>query len=212
MELVGDAVLLDLDGTLIDSAPAIARSWLNWAGTYGVDPARLAEAHGRPTAEIVRSLVPPDRFREALTYIDELEVADVSDIRPLPGALDLLAALPDDRWAIVTSCGSALAAARMTAAGIPDPPVLVTADDITSGKPDPEPYLTAAGKLGVEPARCIVVEDARSGIASARAAGMAVVGVATTHPGEPLDVDLLVDTPATLAVRGSGPVAVGVVG
>lgn len=208
MDFAADAVLLDLDGTLVDSTPAIVRSWLRWAEEFGVDPARLADSHGRPTAEIVASVLPPSRVGEALARIDYLEVTDVTGVRALPGAVELMSALPEGSWAIVTSCGYDLAMARMDAAGLPPAPVLVTADDVTYGKPAPEPYLTGAALVGAPPANCLVVEDAPSGVAAARAAGMRVVGVATTHPADALAADIVVDSPARLRIAGSEPLVV----
>jgi sugar-phosphatase len=208
VELTADALLLDLDGTLIDSTPAIVRSWLTWAGEYGVDPQLLHSAHGRPTAEIVASLLPAADVPAAVTRLDGMELEDVEGVRALPGTVELLEALPPGRWAVVTSCGAALAAARMGAAGLPHVPVLVTVDDVSRGKPDPEPYLAGAARLGFEPDQCVVLEDAPSGIAAARAAGMRVVAVTTTHAEDELDADLIVATPAGLRVDGNGPLVV----
>jgi mannitol-1-/sugar-/sorbitol-6-phosphatase len=208
MEFAADAVLLDLDGTLVDSTEAVVRCWLRWAEEFGVDPMRLNGSHGRPTAEIVASVLPALRVPEALARIDHLELTDVAGVRALPGAVELITALPAGSWAIVTSCGHDLAMARMGAAGLPPVPVLVTADDVTNGKPAPEPYLTGAARLGADPARGLVVEDAPSGVAAARAAGMRVVGVATTHRPEALAADIVVDSPARLEVAGGAPLVI----
>jgi mannitol-1-/sugar-/sorbitol-6-phosphatase len=205
VELTADALLLDLDGTLIDSTPAIVRCWLTWAGEYGVDPQQLRSAHGRPTAEIVASLLPATDVPAAVARLDGMELEDVEGVRALPGAVELLEALPPGRWAVVTSCGAALAAARMGAAGLPHVPVLVTVDDVSRGKPDPEPYLSGAAR---QPDRCVVLEDAPSGIAAARAAGMRVIAVTTTHAEDELDADLFVATPARLRIDGNGPLVV----
>jgi mannitol-1-/sugar-/sorbitol-6-phosphatase len=208
VELTAEAILLDLDGTLIDSTPAIVRSWLTWAGEYQVDPQHLRGAHGRPTAEIVASLVPASDVEAAVARLDRMELEDVTDIRALPGAIELMEALPPGRWAVVTSCGAALAAARMAAAGLPTVSHLVTVDDVSRGKPDPEPYLAGAAKLGFRPDQCVVLEDAPSGIAAARAAGMQVVAVTTTHPAAELDADLVAGTPADLQIDSAGPLNV----
>ena len=188
------AVLFDLDGTLVDSTEAVVRSWLRWAAEHDIDPRRLQGHHGVPAAQIVAMHVEPHRFDAARARIDELELDDVDGIVPLPGALESLAALPDGRAAIATSCSRPLAAARIRAADLPAPRVLVTADDVEVGKPHPAPYLLAAELLGHDPADCLVVEDAPSGLVSARAAGCATLAVSTTHAGDELDADLVVGT------------------
>jgi len=175
------AVLFDMDGTLIDSTPVVNRSWLRWATEEGVDPARLAGMHGVPAAGIVERLLPPERRAAAVRRIDAIELADTEGITVLPGAAEALVALPRGRAAIATSCTRPLARARIAATSLAAPEVVVTADDVERGKPDPAPYLLAAARLGVQAARCLVVEDAPSGLASARAAGCATLAVATTH-------------------------------
>jgi sugar-phosphatase len=204
--------LFDLDGTLVDSAESIARCWLRWADEYGVDPMRLVDAHGRTSAQIVADLVGPDAVGAALRRIDALEIDDAHTVTAMPGALELLDSLPDGRWTVVTSGNAALADARMRAAGIRPPADLVTADDVTRGKPDPEPYLLGAGHLGLDPADCVVVEDAPTGITSARAAGMRVVAVSSTYGPERLTADLVVSGPAALTVRGRGPLVISEAG
>src|SRR5690242_14098625 len=135
------AVLFDMDGTLIDSIPTVVRSWLRWAQEEDVDPRRLAGFHGVPARGIAERLLPPERVDAAVARIEAIEVADVEGITVLPGALDALAALgADHRSAIATSCTAPLAAARIAATGLPVPPVVVTASDVTRGKPHPEPF------------------------------------------------------------------------
>ncbi|GAA0317164.1 HAD-IA family hydrolase [Kineococcus aurantiacus] len=200
------AVLFDMDGTLVDSTAAIARSWTTWALEHGVTAEQLAAAagHGRPAPEIVADLLGPGRSVAAAARILELEVADVDDVVQLPGVPELLAALPAGSWAVVTSCSAPLADARRHAAGLPEPAVLVTFDDVERGKPAPDCFLLAAERLGVDPADCLVVEDAPAGLAAARAAGCATLAVRTTHPEGPLDADLVV--PLLSGVRVSaGP-------
>ncbi|TDC57032.1 HAD family hydrolase [Jiangella ureilytica] len=210
--LTAEAILLDLDGTLVDSTDSIARCWLRWCRQFEIDPARLADAHGRTTADIVADLLPGHRVAAAMARIDELEIDDAGTVRPMPGAAELLAAIPPERRAVVTSGNAVLAAARMSAAGLPAPAVVVTADDVIRGKPHPEPYLLGAERLGFEPAQCLVVEDAPSGIAAARAAGMAVLGIASTHEARQLEADLIAGTPAQVRVQvdGTGPLLIGV--
>lgn len=202
-----DAVLFDMDGTLLDSLPAVIRSWTRWAGEFDVplETLRATPTHGRPAGDIVADFVAADRVDEAYARIVELEVSDTEGCVPLPGALVALAAAAG-RGAIVTSCSRPLARARLVAAGIPVPAVVVTADDVTRGKPDPEPFARAAALLGVDPSRCLVVEDAPAGLAAAAAAGAASLALTTTHARSALVADLVVDTLAdvTLARAGDG--------
>jgi sugar-phosphatase len=200
------AVLFDMDGTLIDSTPVVVRSWVTWALERGIDPERLEGHHGVPAAQIVRGLVPEHDVEAAIARINALEIADVDGITVLPGAAEAVGALPEDRRAIVTSCTSMLAAARIRAAGLLAPSVVVTADDVPRGKPDPAPYLLGARRLGVDPASCLVVEDAPSGLAAARAAGAATLAVTTTTPVGDLVADAVVGTLADVrfAVDGDG--------
>ncbi len=188
------AVLLDMDGTLVDSTAAVVRSWVTWALERGIDPRRLEGYHGVPAAAIVRELVAGDDVEAATARIDELELLDVDGITVLPGAAEALSALPTGRAAIVTSCVRPLADARIGAARLQRPSVVVTADEVEHGKPHPEPFLLGAARLGVDPADCLVVEDAPSGLAAARAAGMATLAVTTTTPREQLDADVVVPT------------------
>lgn len=188
------AVLFDLDGTLIDSTPAVERSWLRWAEEEGVDPARLRGSHGVPSAGIVARLLPEPRWAAASRRIEEIEVGDTDGITVLPGAAEALAALAGSdghlgRAAIATSCTRPLARARMVATGLAQPRVVVTADDIDRGKPHPDPFLEAARRLGVDPADCLVVEDAPSGLAAAKAAGCTTLAVTTTTAREVLEAD-----------------------
>jgi sugar-phosphatase len=171
------AVLFDMDGTLVNSDAAVERAWTTWAREYDVDvdPATL---HGRPADDTVRSLRPDlddAAVEAAAAHQLDLQYEDLADVVPTTGSLDLLAGL-DLPWAIVTSADVRLAKARLGAVGI-TAPVLVTVDDITRGKPDPEGYLLAARLLGVAPGRCLVVEDAPAGVAAGRAAGARVAAL-----------------------------------
>jgi mannitol-1-/sugar-/sorbitol-6-phosphatase len=189
-----DAVLFDLDGTLLDSTPAVVRSWLTWAEEEGIHPGFRDRAHGLPAKQIIDSLISPERAERSLARITELEYADTADITVLPGAQQMLMAVPSQRAAIVTSCTRQMAALRIRVSGLRAPDTIVSADDVDKGKPDPEPFLTAARILGVAPERCLVVEDAPAGIAAARAAGCLVLAVAGTHSAEELDADAVVQS------------------
>src|SRR6266850_4797296 len=131
----------------------------------------LRRAHGRPSIATIRELLPKADAEEENREVERREIADVEGVVPLPGALELLQALPLDRWAIVTSCTRALAAVRIDAAGLPKPKQMVTSTDVQHGKPDPEPYLKGAQILGVPAADCLVIEDAPAGIRAGKAAG-----------------------------------------
>jgi len=202
MTIHARALLFDNDGTLVSSYGSVVRCWTRWAAEYGITAERYqgVELHGRTAAEIIGDLLPVDLVPQAVARVEQLEVADVADggTRPLPGTLEFLDSLPADRWAVVTSATRRLAEARLEAAGI-RPKSLVSADDVTHGKPDPEPYLLAARQLGVDPAHCVVFEDAPAGLRAGRAAGMATVALATTHRADELDADLVVDNLAALS-------------
>ncbi|MET8363177.1 HAD-IA family hydrolase [Micromonospora sp. NPDC005194] len=171
-----DAVLFDMDGTLVDSDAAVERAWERWASEYAVEPAAaLAIAHGRPADQTIRRLLPSlDDAAVAVAAARQLALQydDLSDVTATPGALELLSTLArlGLPWAVVTSADVRLAEARLGAAGI-TAPVLVTVEDVRAGKPAPEGYLRAAALLDVAPARCLVVEDAEVGLQAGRAAG-----------------------------------------
>ena len=190
------AVLFDMDGTLISSVGSVLRSWTRLAQEFQIPAERFGEFHGIPARTLLDSLLadrPVSERERALRRVVELEVDDVDDIATLPGAADALAALtPTGRCAIVTSCGRDLAQARLRVAGVRVPDVVVTADDVVHGKPDPEPFRTGAQRLGVDVRRCLVVEDAPAGIAAGRAAGAATLALRTTLGAQMVDGDLVV--------------------
>ncbi len=172
-----------MDGTLIDSTRAAELVWGQWAGRFGLDAASfLPTIHGRRAVETVAALELPgvDAAAEA-AWITAAEIAEAEGIVPIGGALSFLAALPPSRWAIVTSAPRALALARLQAAGIPLPGVLVTAEDVESGKPAPDCFVLAARRLGVAIADCLVVEDSPAGIRAGEAAGAQVLVITATH-------------------------------
>jgi sugar-phosphatase len=174
------AILCDLDGVLVDTGDAVERVWREWALERGLDAdALVGEIHGVPTRQVLARWA-PELGEDEVVRVDALHAATGGE--PMPGAHELLA-LAD---AIVTSCTAPEAAARLRAAGLPTPDVLVTADDVARGKPSPDPYLEAARRLGAAPEDCLVIEDAPAGIAAGNAAGMTVWAVATTHAPEEL--------------------------
>jgi HAD superfamily hydrolase (TIGR01509 family) len=176
------AVLLDMDGTLVDSDAAVERAWLVWAAEAAVPPGRIIPImHGNPAPTTIRAVRPdldePDVARAAARQL-ELQYTDLDDVVATPGAARLRVALKELElpWAVVTSADRRLAAARLGAAGIA-PPVLVTVEDTPRGKPFPDPYLEAAARLGVAPADCLVVEDSQPGLDAGRAAGAALAAL-----------------------------------
>ncbi len=173
-----EAVLFDLDGVLVDSRHCIEHIWKVWANQHNINVDKVLHyAHGRRAMETIRLVAPHlDAEREA-AELWAIEAQETSGLARIPGALELLQSIPVDAWGIATSGTHAVAATRLAFAGLPVPSVLISAEDVVAGKPDPEPYLFAAMMLGVKPARCVVIEDAPSGIEAGRAAGMPVVGV-----------------------------------
>lgn len=188
------AVLFDNDGTLVDSTGSVERSWVRWALEHDIDPRTLVGHHGMPAPAIIRSVAPHLDPTEAFARIERLEVDDVEGVLALPGVHDAIRALEGAPVAVVTSATGELARVRLAAAEIGIDEV-VTFDDVERGKPHPDPFLLAAERLGVDPAECLVCEDAPSGIAAARAAGCSVVAVTTTSgAGDLADADLVVES------------------
>lgn len=182
------AILFDMDGILISSIGSVERSWTQWAILRGVDPAfALMTTHGRRAVETIARLRPDLDNNAELAVIEDLEIADNEGLTILPGVLELLAALPANRWTVVTSATERLTRIRLAAGGIPVPERLVTADQVTRGKPHPEPFLEGAALLGVSPTDCVVFEDSSSGAEAGRAAGCTVVATTFSHPAESLN-------------------------
>lgn len=190
---VFDAVIFDFDGTLANSHAAMMRAYQRWAYEYGITLTQLRQYTGRPSEAVARALISDGRAAEAGIRLDHLEITDVEGVIALPGSADALAAISEPRKAIATSCTMALVTARMGAAGLPLPAVVVTREQYEHGKPAPDPFLLAAEKLGVDPARCLVAEDAPAGVAGARAAGCKVLGILTSHTAAELGADWHVD-------------------
>jgi len=180
-EIFCAALLFDLDGVLINSTPAVARVWRRWAVEHGFNPEEVvARAHGRPSMTTVREYLPNADHEAENREVERREIEDLEGVVPLPGALDLLASLPEDRWTIVTSCTRPLAEVRIKAAGLPLPRKLITSNDIQHGKPHPEPYLKGASLLGFPADECVVLEDVPAGVRAGKSAGAKVIAFATT--------------------------------
>jgi sugar-phosphatase len=192
------AILFDLDGVLLDSTSCIEQHWQEWAEKHGLELKKvLQNAHGVRTIETIRLVAPHlDAEREAADFTAN-EILDTEGVVAIPGAKELMEHLPPGKWAIVTSGGFDLVQARLKKADLPMPKHIVSADDVTQGKPSPQPYLIGANKLGITINQCVVVEDAPIGIKAGKAAGMKVIGITSTHPVKELidaGVDFLVES------------------
>ncbi len=183
-----DAVLFDMDGTLINSIPIAERCWGIWMQEYGYPADHFHQFHGTPAKAIAQQLLPEDEWERGFQRIVDLEMNETDGIIVLPGTTNALAAIPPTARAIVTSCTRGLALLRLSVTGL-DMPTLVCADDIERGKPHPDPYLRGAQLLGVDPSRCLVVEDAPSGLQAGRLAGAKTIAVPGTNALEDLDAD-----------------------
>ena len=201
LDRVFDAVLFDMDGTLVDSTRAANRSWLRWGAEAGLGPSFTGVEHGVPARQMVARHVPEDKIEWSIARVLELELGDLEGVEILPGAAELMRSLPESRRAIVTSCSRALCLARLESAGFAIPATVVTMDDTPRGKPFPEPFLQAAARLGADPRRCVVVEDAPTGLAAGRAAGCLTIGVVGTYTADQLDADLVVPSLDRLRIR-----------
>jgi len=200
------AILFDLDGVLCDSTRAVDREWREWAGRKGVDgDAVMAIAHGVRTIEVIRRVAQHLDAEAEAAAIENHEAHDQRGVVVMPGASELVKAIPSGRWGVVTSGSRLLAANRLRHCGLPVPEVLVTSDDVTNGKPDPEPYLKGASLLGFSPQECLVIEDAPAGIQSAKAGGMKVIGLASTYPADKLEAaNNVVQTLGRIQINSNG--------
>lgn len=209
-------LLLDMDGTLIDSGPAVERSWNQLLRELGTDLEFGAEQHGKPARQVLGELLPElgeAQLDAAHRRVEELEIEDVDGIVVLPGTERLLRELDAaaeelgrQTWTIVTSCTRPLFEARWARTGLATPDGLVTADQVTRGKPDPEPYLLGAERIGADPTACIVIEDSLGGLRSGAAAGARTIAVTSTTPAGDLAplADALVTSLDDLEVRVDG--------
>jgi mannitol-1-/sugar-/sorbitol-6-phosphatase len=181
------AVLFDLDGVLVDSTKVVEHTWRRWARDQHVRADDvLAVAHGRPARDVVRMFAPHLDVEEQVRWLAREETRGSAVLAAIPGARECVGIARQGRWAVVTSGGRTLAMARLAVALLPVPEVLVTADDVIKGKPDPEPYAYASRELAVPAAECVVVEDSPAGVLAAKRAGMTVFAVTTTHPAAAL--------------------------
>lgn len=189
------ALIFDLDGVLVDSARVVEQQWRRWAVARGLraEPF-LRVCHGRRALETIRIAAPHLNAEAEVAAFEPPEEADVAAIAQVAGAARLLGTLPADAWGVATSGVRRDAAARLRRAGLPEPAVLVCAEDVLRGKPSPDAYLLAAARLGADPAACLVVEDAPAGVQAARAAAMPVIGLTTTHAADQLAADAVAAT------------------
>ncbi len=198
------AILFDLDGVLVDSTGSVTRQWKLWARENNIDPEQAAKiAHGVRSIEVVRRLAPHLDAEAEVTKIEKREADDHEGVAVMPGAAELLKSIPEGRWCVVTSGTRYLATSRLRLARLPTPRVLVSADDVSKGKPHPEPYLMGAKLLGMNPAQCLVVEDAPAGILSAHAGGMKAIAITSTYPASALgEADVVVRKLSQIKVNG----------
>jgi sugar-phosphatase len=187
LDLQAQGLLFDMDGVLVSSIASAERCWRRWAKEYGVAGwETLQIPHGVPSRDIAQLLVPGMDVAAGVRRIEDIEIADAAGLTVLPGARELLESLPLERWAIVTSATRRLLVARLAAAGLPVPERLISADMVVRGKPDPEPYVKGAARLGFAVKDCVVFEDAPGGVKAGVAAGCRVVGVLGTSTREAL--------------------------
>jgi mannitol-1-/sugar-/sorbitol-6-phosphatase len=200
------AILFDLDGVLVDSTGSVDLHWRIWARERGIDEEKVvAIAHGVRAIEVIRIIAPHLDADAELRDLEKEEANDHHKLAAMPGAIELVRSIPDNLWCVVTSGSRYLATERLRMVGVPIPKVMITADDVVNGKPYPEPYLKGAKALGFEPQRCLVIEDAPAGIRAAHAAGMKVIGFASTYKPEQLaEAETVIRNFAQLSVVPEG--------
>jgi mannitol-1-/sugar-/sorbitol-6-phosphatase len=187
MKILVRGILFDMDGILVSSLGSVERSWAKWGALHGIDTAlAIQAAHGRRAIETIRHLRPDLNDVEELKLIEEIEIADTDGIEVLAGVPRILASLPQKYWTIVTSATEKLARARLGYAELTVPEHFITADMVTNGKPDPEPYLKGAALVGQKPEDCLVIEDSSSGAIAGHAAGCKVLATLFSHTVESL--------------------------
>lgn len=210
MEICVDAVLFDMDGTLVNSTPVVERVWIEFAERYQLDAAEvLTYAHGRQTRDTVTRFLPAGNDPDLVTAeLQHSELTDLEGIIEIPGAASLFAQLPPAGVAVVTSASRDLAEARLRAAGVPVPAVMVCASDVSRGKPDPEGYLQAARRLGVAPESCLVLEDAEAGVRSGLASGARVIIVGGHQSDATADLPRVPDLTAVSATSAAAGIVI----
>jgi len=200
------ALIFDLDGVLIDSAEVVENYWQQWAIKHQLDPERVIKtAHGRRTVDTITELLPHANAQKEAKKIAREEGTQTDGLKIFEGAKELLESLQEDSWAVATSGTKSTALTRLNFAGLPIPKVLITAENVDAGKPDPQVYTLAAKRLKVDSSKCIVVEDTPAGIEAARRAGMIPVAVTTTHSRKELSgAKVIVDSIGALHVETKG--------
>ncbi|ATM77692.1 MULTISPECIES: sugar phosphatase [Serratia] len=202
--------LFDLDGTLVDSLPAVERAWTQWAERHGISPQQVLDfIHGKQAITSLRHFMPnatEAELQHEFTLLEQVEAEDTGGVNALPGALALLERINalGIPWAIVTSGSVPVANARRLAGGVPLPEVFITSERVKQGKPHPDAYLLGAQGLGLAPQDCVVVEDAPAGILSGLAAGCQVIAVNAPVDTPKLDqVDLILSSLEQLKIAKS---------
>jgi mannitol-1-/sugar-/sorbitol-6-phosphatase len=200
------AVLFDLDGVLVDSTRSVERQWRAWAREQGIDGDKvMTVGHGVRAVEVIRAVAPHLDAEAEVKKLESREADDRDGVVVMPGAVELVRAIPEGRWCVVTSGTRHLACVRLRLAGIPVPKVMITAESVANGKPHPEPYLKGAELLGVNPDECLVIEDAPAGIQSAHSGGMKVIALTSTYPALALgEADAVVEKLAQIQVSVDG--------
>jgi sugar-phosphatase len=201
--VIVQAILFDLDGVLVDSHLAVELVWREWGRLRNRDPEPfIAMAHGRRTSETLRMVAPDLDAQTEAAVLDRMEEECTEGLKPGRGAINLVRGIPLGRWGVVTSGHRHVATLRLTSVGIPIPPVLITGDQVSRGKPDPEPYRQGVKMMGCAPSECVVVEDAPPGIVSARDAGVRVIALRTTYGSDALSsADVVVDDLTKLRIE-----------
>jgi mannitol-1-/sugar-/sorbitol-6-phosphatase len=196
------AILFDLDGVLVDSTRSVSRQYRLWAQKAKLDPRTVENIpHGVRSIDVVRQLAPHLDAEAEVKRIEKMEAEDQDGVVVMPGAAELLRSIPEGRWCVVTSGTRYLATCRLKHANLPTPRVMVSADDVSKGKPDPEPYLAGARLLGMNASDCVVIEDAPAGILAAHAGGMKVIGMTSTYPASALRADVVIQKLAQIKVN-----------
>lgn len=204
-------LLIDLDGTLVDSSASVTRAWNAWGKKSGVASESIFQiSEGRQGNAVIADLRPDLDSREEDLWLIAHQLADVADVVPIPGAIPFLAQLKDRRWAIVTSCPRDLALARLNAAGIPHPEWLICADDVPRSKPHPDGFQLAMSRLNVTPDQCVVFEDSEAGLEAARRAGIASIAIHhASRCRPPADQVAVADWTGLIDTAGSRPMVPG---